>query len=105
MGANANGWPVAPIKAAIFPNRKRRRASGEQNNAEWRPGAPVPVEWLPNTPIASLRSLAGDQFNQRVRDSEVDGKQTTELLIRFSLLRYGGDFHFQSAIGHEANHF
>ena len=46
MDANANGWKGAPIKAADEAKTGRLR---EENNAEWRPKAPVPFGLLPKT--------------------------------------------------------
>src|SRR2546429_9405887 len=60
MDANANGWHGASIKAAILTKiGSGERASGEENNAEWRPRTPVPFGLLLKTPIAALQSLAG----------------------------------------------
>ena len=64
MGANANGRHGAPIKAADEAKTGRLR---EENNAEWRPKAPVPFGLLPKTPIAALRSLAGQPARLRLR--------------------------------------
>jgi hypothetical protein len=64
MGANANGWPGAPIKAADEAKTGRLR---EENNAEWRPGALVPFGLLPKTPIAALQRLAGFPTRLRLR--------------------------------------
>ena len=64
MDANANGWNGAPIKAADEAKTGRLR---EENNAEWRTRAPVPVGLLPKTPIAALQSLAGCPTRRRLR--------------------------------------
>ena len=64
MGANANRWPEAPIKAADEAKTERLR---EENNAEWRPMPAVPSGLLPKTPIAALQSLAGYPTRLRLR--------------------------------------
>jgi hypothetical protein len=56
MGANANGWHGAPIKA---DDEAKTKCLRKEDNAEWRPRAPVPFGLLPKTPIAALQSLAG----------------------------------------------
>ena len=62
MGANANGWHGAPIKA---DDEAKTGCLREEDNAEWRPGPPVPFGLLPKTPIAALQRLAG--FTTRLR--------------------------------------
>ena len=64
MGAIANGWHGAPIKAADEAKTERLR---EENNAEWRPMPRVPFGLLPKTPIAALQSLAGFPTRLRLR--------------------------------------
>jgi len=64
MGANANGWHGAPIKAADEAKTERLR---EENNAEWRPRTPVPSGLLPKTPGAALQRLAGCPTRLRLR--------------------------------------
>ena len=64
MGANANGWHGAPIKAADEAKTARLR---EENNAEWRPMPAVPSGLLPKTAIAALQSLAGYPTRRRLR--------------------------------------
>jgi len=39
MGANANGWPGAPIAAA---DEGKTGGLGEESNKEWRPRHPFP---------------------------------------------------------------
>jgi hypothetical protein len=56
MGANANGRHGPTVKADDDAKTGRLR---EEDNAEWRPRAPVPFGLLPKTPIAALRRLAG----------------------------------------------
>ena len=51
MDANANGWHGAPIKAN---DEAKTGCLREEDNAEWRPKAPVPFGLLPKTPIASV---------------------------------------------------
>ncbi len=62
MFADANEWHGPPIKADDEAKTGRLR---EEDNAEWRPRAPVPFGLLPKTPIAALQSLAG--FTTRLR--------------------------------------
>jgi len=64
MGANANGWLGAPIKALDEAQTGRLR---EESNEEWRPKAPVPFGLLPKTPIAASRRLAGCPTRLRLR--------------------------------------
>ena len=64
MDANANGWHGAPLKAR---DEAKTGRLGEERNAEWRPRPPVPFGLLPKTPIAALRSLAGDPTRLRLR--------------------------------------
>jgi hypothetical protein len=56
MGANANGWHGAPIKA---DDEAKTGCLREEDNAERRPRTPVPFGLLPKTPIAALQRLAG----------------------------------------------
>jgi len=56
MDANANGWHGAPIKA---DDEAKTRCLREEDNAEWRPRAPVPFGLLPKTPIAALQVSPG----------------------------------------------
>jgi len=46
VDANANGWHGPPIKADDEAKTGRLR---EEDNAEWRPKAPVPLGLLPKT--------------------------------------------------------
>jgi len=56
MPTNANGWAGAPIKAR---DEAKTGRLGEERNAEWRPGAPVPFGLQRKEPLASLQVLAG----------------------------------------------
>ena len=64
MGANANGWLGAPIKA---PDEAKTGRLREEGHAEWRPKPPGPFGVLPKTPGAALRSLAGCPTRLRLR--------------------------------------
>src|SRR5574337_184845 len=64
VGADANGYPGAPVAAA---DEAKTGGLGEENNKEWRPRAPVPVGLLPKTPIAALQRLAGCPTRLRLR--------------------------------------
>jgi hypothetical protein len=72
MGANANGWHGAPIKAHDFEKfGSKDRASGKESNDEWRARAPVPFGLLPKWPCALLQSLAGRPARLRLRASRM----------------------------------
>ena len=59
MGANANGWDVAPIAAAQLANEEANTGGlGEESNKEWRPKTLVPFGLLPKVLIAALQRLA-----------------------------------------------
>ena len=64
MGANANERIGPPIEADDEAKTGRLR---EEDNAEWRPEALVPVRSLPKARIAALQSLAGWPTRLRLR--------------------------------------
>ena len=64
MGANANEWHAAPIKA---DDEMKTRCLRKEDNAEWGRRVPVPFGLLPESPIAALQSLAGHLVRLRLR--------------------------------------
>ena len=64
MGANANEWHGAPIKA---DDEAKTGRLGEEDNVEWRAMPLVPFGLLPKTLIAALQSLAGCPTRHRLR--------------------------------------
>jgi len=64
MGAKANEWHGAPIKA---DDEAKTGRLGKEDNVEWRPMPLVPFGLLPKTLIAALQSLAGQPARLRLR--------------------------------------
>ena len=64
MGAKANEWHGAPIKA---DDEAKTGRLGKEDNVEWRPMPLVPFGLLPKTLIAALQSIAGCPTRDRLR--------------------------------------